>query len=60
MHDNGKGYIEDRRPASNIDPYIVTSIVFDTACLEGTSALPMIEHYNKWTEWLPTAGIPSH
>ena len=34
MHDNGKGYVEDRRPASNIDPYIVSSIVFDTACLE--------------------------
>ena len=25
MHDNGKGYVEDRRPASNIDPYIVSS-----------------------------------
>ena len=22
-HANGKGYIEDRRPASNIDPYLV-------------------------------------
>ena len=24
----GKGYFEDRRPASNIDPYIVTSRLF--------------------------------
>ena len=26
----GKGYFEDRRPASNMDPYVVTSKVFDT------------------------------
>lgn len=26
----GYGYIEDRRPASNIDPYRVTSIIMDT------------------------------
>lgn len=31
---NGKGYIEDRRPASNIDPYIVSAIVFDTGVNE--------------------------
>ena len=31
---DGKGYIEDRRPASNIDPYVVSSIIFDTGCLE--------------------------
>lgn len=31
-----KGYFEDRRPASNMDPYIVTGMIFDTvrcACL---------------------------
>ena len=33
--DKGKGYIEDRRPASNIDPYVVTSIILDTAILKG-------------------------
>lgn len=27
------GYIEDRRPAANIDPYIVTSKIFETCCL---------------------------
>ena len=26
----GKGYFEDRRPASNMDPYVVTSMIFDT------------------------------
>jgi len=27
------GYFEDRRPASNIDPYQATSILFETCCL---------------------------
>jgi len=28
------GYFEDRRPAANMDPYSVTSIIFKTCCLE--------------------------
>jgi len=47
--DKGKGYIEDRRPASNIDPYVVSSLIFDTTCLQESQAKPMIEHYKKWT-----------
>jgi glutamine synthetase len=31
VHINKKGYFEDRRPASNIDPYIVTSKIFETS-----------------------------
>jgi len=27
------GYFEDRRPASNMDPYVVTAKIFDTSCL---------------------------
>ena len=30
---NGKGYFEDRRPASNMDPYVVTSMIADTTIL---------------------------
>ena len=30
---NGCGYFEDRRPASNMDPYLVTSKIFETCCL---------------------------
>jgi glutamine synthetase len=30
---NKKGYFEDRRPASNIDPYLATSMIFQTCCL---------------------------
>jgi len=31
---SGKGYYEDRRPASNIDPYIVTDRIVRTTCLD--------------------------
>lgn len=29
----GKGYFEDRRPASNMDPYVVTSMIAETTLL---------------------------
>eukprot|EP00288_Rhodomonas_lens_P007241 CAMPEP_0177724284 /NCGR_PEP_ID=MMETSP0484_2-20121128/18648_1 /TAXON_ID=354590 /ORGANISM="Rhodomonas lens, Strain RHODO" /LENGTH=430 /DNA_ID=CAMNT_0019236745 /DNA_START=29 /DNA_END=1321 /DNA_ORIENTATION=+ len=32
---DGKGYLEDRRPASNMDPYVVTALIFDTGVLKG-------------------------
>lgn len=54
MKDGGKGYIEDRRPASNIDPYVVTAILLDTGCLAETKAQPMINHYQTWMNWLET------
>jgi len=28
----GKGYIEDRRPNANCDPYVVTQLIIDTVC----------------------------
>ncbi len=28
----GKGYIEDRRPAANCDPYMVTQLILETVC----------------------------
>ena len=30
---NGKGYLEDRRPASNMDPYVVTSLLAESTLL---------------------------
>jgi glutamine synthetase len=30
---NKKGYFEDRRPSANCDPYLVTSAIFKTTCL---------------------------
>jgi glutamine synthetase len=29
---DGKGYIEDRRPNANVDPYVVTRLITDTVC----------------------------
>ena len=33
---DGKGYIEDRRPNANIDPYVVTRLITNTVCSELT------------------------
>ena len=33
---NGKGYIEDRRPASDIDAYVVCALIFDTVANDET------------------------
>ena len=27
-----KGYIEDRRPNANMDPYVVTRLIIETVC----------------------------
>jgi len=29
---DGKGYIEDRRPNANMDPYVVTRLIIETVC----------------------------
>ena len=41
---DNKGFMEDRRPASNVDPYVVTSLIFDTCVLKGDTAV--FEQYN--------------
>lgn len=28
-----RGYLEDRRPSSNCDPYVVSSMIFETCCI---------------------------
>lgn len=38
-YNNKKGYFEDRRPSSNCDPYLVTSIIFKTTVLEDEERL---------------------
>ena len=57
MNQNGKGYIEDRRPASNIDPYIVSAIIFDTGVLPESKAGVLTKHYLDWVKWLETETI---
>lgn len=44
------GYIEDRRPASDIDPYLVCAMIVDTTLLEKSIVTPLIAHYRKWKE----------
>jgi len=56
-HDNGKGYIEDRRPASNIDPYLVCAMVADTSILKESESGPMLEHFRAWHAWLKQTHI---
>lgn len=34
VHSDGKGYLEDRRPASNCDPYRVTAAIAETILIE--------------------------
>jgi glutamine synthetase len=34
VYDDGKGYFEDRRPSSNMNPYRVTSMIFEACCLD--------------------------
>jgi len=41
----GKGYYEDRRPAANIDPYVVCSALFSATCMEGFGLKELEEHY---------------
>jgi glutamine synthetase len=39
----GYGYFEDRRPASNIDAYLVSAAMVDTICLKGENIPKLIE-----------------
>jgi glutamine synthetase len=55
---NGKGYVEDRRPASNIDPYIVAAMLFDTGVLPESKAAPLQESFKRWKEWRDLEHIP--
>lgn len=59
MHANGAGYIEDRRPSSNVDPYVVGAMLVDTGILgeEKSKAADLLAHYAAWSEWLKTAEI---
>ena len=52
-----KGYIEDRRPASDMDPYVVCAAIIDTTLLEESKLQPLVDQYLKWKEWVKTAEI---
>ena len=47
-----KGYIEDRRPASDLDPYVAAAVLLDTTEIEGQSLLGNLYiAYSEWKEW---------
>ena len=45
---NGAGYVEDRRPASNIDAYIVGALLIDTSLNDESQADPLVAQYQKY------------
>lgn len=48
---NGKGYIEDRRPSSNMDPYVACAMIADTTLLEESKTEGLINHFTSWQKW---------
>jgi len=42
---DGKGYYEDRRPAANIDPYVVSGSIFSITCLDNYGLDDLVKHY---------------
>jgi glutamine synthetase len=51
------GYIEDRRPASDIDPYVVSALICDTTLLEESKLKPLEQHYREWKAWRKVTNI---
>jgi glutamine synthetase len=39
--ENKEGYFEDRRPASNMDPYLVTAKIFETISADDIESIPI-------------------
>ena len=47
---NGKGYYEDRRPASNMDPYVVCASLYSVTLLDNFGLEDMEKQYEKFLE----------
>lgn len=45
---NKKGYYEDRRPASNVDPYLATAILVDTTILNSKYCKEIMDFYKDF------------
>ena len=43
-----RGHFEDRRPASNMDPYVVCSMMLSTSLLKGKYRQELLSHYLEW------------
>lgn len=56
-HDNGKGYIEDRRPASNMDPYLVCAMLVDSGILNESLSKDLLTSFRNWSKWVQETGL---
>jgi glutamine synthetase len=52
-----KGYMEDRRPASNIDGYVVSAALVSTICLGGKYIEELTAHYNEHSKFKKTSSF---
>ena len=50
-HANGKGYIEDRRPASNIDPYLVCGMLVNSGVNAEDLSADLKAAFASWRKW---------
>ena len=50
VNKDGRGYFEDRRPASNVDPYVVSAMIASTTLLDKEHEEDLVGHYEKWIE----------
>eukprot|EP00331_Platyophrya_macrostoma_P001914 CAMPEP_0176424774 /NCGR_PEP_ID=MMETSP0127-20121128/11024_1 /TAXON_ID=938130 /ORGANISM="Platyophrya macrostoma, Strain WH" /LENGTH=387 /DNA_ID=CAMNT_0017805869 /DNA_START=33 /DNA_END=1196 /DNA_ORIENTATION=+ len=51
-----KGYYEDRRPAGNCDPYLVTAMLVDSTCLNGKYGEEVVAAYKNVCKLVPGFG----
>lgn len=55
----GYGYLEDRRPAANADPYAVAARILETVCLNGTNGNGVkTKEFNGILSPLDTTSLP--
>lgn len=47
---DGHGYLEDRRPAANMDPYVVVASMLDVTILDGNQGTNMRNRYKTFLE----------
>ena len=46
-----KGYFEDRRPAANIDPYVVAAVILDGVAFNGEKFATLEKRYDEFQKW---------
>jgi glutamine synthetase len=56
-HAAGKGYIEDRRPGSNIDPYVVCAMLVNTGVNAEDLSAELTTAFADWKKWRTAQGL---